>query len=47
MAQLHLPHFPHFSRKVIFYGIATIPASLIVYTIFRLIENLVMGRISF
>ena len=49
MAHLHFPHFSDFShksRKVIFYLIATIPASLIIYTIFSLIENIVTGKIS-
>jgi hypothetical protein len=49
MAHLHFPHFPAFSqvtRKVIFYLVATIPASLIIYTFFSLIENIVTGKIT-
>lgn len=49
MAHLHFPHFPHihFSRKIIFFLLALIPAALIVFTIFRIIEGIASGRMSF
>ena len=47
MAQLHFPRFPHFSRNLIFYVIAIIPASLIIYTVYTLVEALITGKITF
>lgn len=49
MAHLNFPHFPHFhfSRKVGFYLLALIPAALIIFTLVKIIEGIISGRMSF
>lgn len=49
MAHLNFPHFPHFhfSRKVVFYLAALIPAGLIIFTLIKIIEGIISGRMTF
>jgi hypothetical protein len=47
MAHLDQPHFLHSAKNVIFYALATIPAGLILYTLFMILKGIVTGSFTF